>query len=59
MSRSGYYAWQDRRPSKRAQENARLEGRFGLRMCGRVRRMVRNGYKPNCVRTVFQLGRPH
>jgi putative transposase len=25
MSRSGYYAWQHRRPSKRAQENARLE----------------------------------
>lgn len=25
VSRSGYYAWQHRRPSKRAQENARLE----------------------------------
>lgn len=25
MSRSGYYAWRTRRPSKRAQENARLE----------------------------------
>ena len=25
MSRSGYYAWQHRRPSKRAQENAQLE----------------------------------
>lgn len=25
VSRSGYYAWQNRRPSKRAQENARLE----------------------------------
>jgi putative transposase len=25
VSRSGYYAWQTRRPSKRAQENARLE----------------------------------
>lgn len=25
LSRSGYHAWQNRRPSKRAQENARLE----------------------------------
>ena len=25
VSRSGYHAWQNRRPSKRAQENARLE----------------------------------
>lgn len=25
VSRSGYYAWQNRRPSTRAQENARLE----------------------------------
>jgi putative transposase len=25
VSRSGYHAWQKRRPSKRAQENARLE----------------------------------
>jgi putative transposase len=25
VSRSGDYAWQHRRPSKRAQENARLE----------------------------------
>ncbi|MDF0665978.1 MAG: IS3 family transposase [Nitrospira sp.] len=25
VSRSGYYAWQHRRPSKRAQENVRLE----------------------------------
>ena len=25
VSRSGYHAWQNRRPSKRARENARLE----------------------------------
>lgn len=25
VSRSGYYAWQHRRPSKRAQDNARRE----------------------------------
>lgn len=28
VSRSGYYAWQHRRPSKRDQENARLEVAF-------------------------------
>ena len=59
LSRSGYYAWRTHRPSKRAQENARLEvgkWRSRPRMCARGKPTVQSGSKQNCVLTGSLIG---